>query len=91
MPIFSLHAGDYFHGGLRMMYIFFPVLNLWVLLSFIKENELRKARSNNFWALGIIFIIFFLETLGSIAAFGPHGLTRYTWATMEYVHIIKFL
>jgi hypothetical protein len=33
-------------------------------------------------------VVFFIETLGSIASLGPHGITRYNWATMEYVHII---
>ncbi|HEX3046925.1 MAG TPA: GerAB/ArcD/ProY family transporter [Bacillota bacterium] len=88
LPILSPRVGDYFHGGVSVMYLFFPVIHLWILLAFIKDTELKEARKITFWGFGIIAVIFFVETFGAIAALGPYGITRYTWDSMEYVHII---
>ena len=89
LPIMPPKLGDYFQGSLKTLYIFFPVLYLWILLAFVKEKQLRSAQTATFVAYGLIALIFFLKTLGGIAVFGSHALTRFTWATMEFVHIIN--
>jgi spore germination protein len=48
LPILSPRVSDYFQGGLSVMYLFFPIIHLWVLLAFIKDTELKAARKHAF-------------------------------------------
>lgn len=88
VPIFKQPVQTYLMGGLKSLYIFYPLVLIYQaqLFSAHQQKKSRLALT----ALGLTGAIYFINFFGIAGVFGPEGFVRYNWPTLEYVRTINF-
>lgn len=87
LPVFNFSFWDLVKGAFGVSYIYLPIMLLLVMTPFTRD--LRSARRFTSGALALGVLGFISESLSAIGIFGATGLMRYTWPTLEFVHIVN--
>lgn len=87
LPVFNFSFIDLTKGALDLSYIYFPMVLLFMITPYTKK--LPSGRRFTMAALTLGVLVFLIQHLCAIGIFGTSGLTRYTWPTLELVHVVN--
>jgi len=86
LPIGGEPIGTYLNGGIQSLYIFYPLTLIFQAAAFADRRE--KVFPLSLLALGLIFLLYFVNSIGITGVFTAEGITRYLWPNMEYSRTI---
>lgn len=88
LPIASPNLGDYFKGGLAVVYIYYLLGASAISIIFLKPlKNFPRIAGGVLLSLAIFYAIY---AIGSIGMFGHRYILRYAWPGLEFVHNIDF-
>jgi spore germination protein len=88
LPIASPNIGEYFKGGLAVVYIYYLIGASAISIVFLKPLKTFPRLAGG--ALLFLAIFYAVYVLGSIGVFGHQYILRYSWPSVEFVHEIDF-
>lgn len=88
LPIASPDMGDYFKGGLAIVYTYYLIGASAISIVFLKPLKAFPRLAGG--ALLFLAIFYAVFAFGSIGVFGHRYILRYAWPGIMFVHYIEF-
>ena len=88
LPIASPNIGDYFKGGMSVVYIYYLIGASAISIVFLKPLKTFPRFAGG--ALLFLAIFYAVYALGSIGVYGHQYILRYAWPSLEFVHAIDY-